>query len=171
MSAVGLPIGVCVVAGGVAGATSSLPDNMEIVLNFPQRRFRPRWAFKYFPSVSHRHLTHYPLLQIVFFAGVAAAIIHFAAAPAGFLEATAGAAALGCVMHSVADSMTVEQHGIALLWPINRRGYHLMPRPLRVWVGSKSRSEWVFVACWCALVLCYVYVRYRHQIPSLGKHA
>lgn len=153
-SVAGLSIGVCVAAGGVAGATSSLPDQLE-------KRIRAR----------HRRLTHYPLLQIAFFAVVAAAIIHFAAAPVVPLEVIAGAAAFGCVMHSVADSMTVEQHGIALLWPISHRGYHLMPRPLRVWVGSKSRSEWVFAACWCAFVLCYVYVRYRHSIPALDKHA
>jgi membrane-bound metal-dependent hydrolase YbcI (DUF457 family) len=153
-SVVGLSIGACVAAGGAAGATSSLPDQLERYLR-----------------VRHRRLTHYPLLQVAFFAVVAAAIIHLAAAPVVFLEVIAGAAALGCVMHSVADSMTVEQHGIALLWPISRRGFHLMPRPMRVWVGSKSRSEWAFAACWCAFVLCYVYVRYRHQIPSLGKHA
>lgn len=153
-SVVGLPIVICAAAAGAAGATSSLPDQLE------------KWI-----RVRHRRLTHYPLLQVAFFFVAAAAIISLAAVPAVPLEVIAGAAALGCVMHSVADSMTVDQHGIALLWPISRRGYHLMPRPLRVWVGSKSRSEWVFAACWCAFVLCYVYVRYRHSIPGFDKHA
>jgi membrane-bound metal-dependent hydrolase YbcI (DUF457 family) len=154
MSAVGLPIGVCIAAGGVVGATSSLPDQFEKVLH-----------------VKHRRLTHYPLLQIGLFASIAAAMIALAAAPEEPVLVLAGAAALGCVIHSVADSMTIDARGIALLWPISRRGYHLMPRPLRVEVGSKSRSEWVFAACWCAFVLCYVYVRYRHYIPALSKHA
>jgi hypothetical protein len=101
-SAVGLPIVICVAVGGVAGATSSLPDQAE---------------------------------------------------------------------HSVADSMTVDKHGIALLWPISRRGYHLLPRRMRVWVGSKSRSEWTFAACWCVFVLSYVYVRYRHYLPPLSNQA
>jgi membrane-bound metal-dependent hydrolase YbcI (DUF457 family) len=170
-TAVGVPIGVCGVAAGVATLAASWPDDAEGLLNAPQHRFRPRRLFKHFPVVSHRHLTHYPSLQVAFFAVVAAAIISFAAAPVDSLEVIAGAAAFGCVMHSVADSMTVEQHGIALLWPFSRRGVHLMPRPLRVWVGAKSRSEWVFVACWCAFVLCYLYVRYRHSIPALSKHA
>lgn len=153
-TAVGVPIYVCGAAAGVAALAASWPDDVEKMLH-----------------LRHRRESHYPSLQIGFFFVVAAAIIHFAAAPVVPLEVGAGAAVLGCVMHSVADSMTVEQHGIALLWPISRRGYHLLPRPMRVWVGSRSCSEWVFVACWCAFVLCYAYVRYRHYIPSSGKHA
>jgi hypothetical protein len=153
-SAVGLPIVICVAVGGVAGATSSLPDQAE------------HWM-----RSSHRRLTHYPLLQIGLFASIAAAAISFSAAREGLVLVFIGAAALGCVMHSVADSMTVDKHGIALLWPISRRGYHLLPRRMRVWVGSKSRSEWTFAACWCVFVLSYVYVRYRHYLPPLSKHA
>jgi membrane-bound metal-dependent hydrolase YbcI (DUF457 family) len=150
-TAVGLPISICAVATVIAAASSSLPDDLE------------RWL-----HLSHRRATHYPSLQLLVAATIAAGAIA-EAAPAVVVLSVVGAVALGCLVHSLADAMTVEQHGIALLWPISRRGYHLLPRPMRVWVGSKSRSEWAFAACWCAFVLCYVYVRYRHQIPSLGN--
>lgn len=153
-TAVGIPIYVCGAAAGVSALASSWPDDVEKLLH-----------------LKHRRASHWPSVQaIVLGVPVAAAAIWLPVATLA-VAALAVAAWLGCVMHSVADSMTVEQHGIALLWPISRRGYHLLPRPLRVWVGSKSRSEWVFVACWCAFVLCYAYVRYRHYIPAFAKHA
>lgn len=153
-TAAGLPIYACGAAIGVAALASSWPDDVE----------RPL-------CLDHRKWSHRPLVQglVLSLPAVAAAI--WLPAAALIVAATAVAAWIGCVAHSLADAMTVEQHGIQLLWPISRRGYHLLPRPLRVWVGSKSRSEWVFAACWCVFVLCYVYVRYRHLIPAFDKHA
>jgi membrane-bound metal-dependent hydrolase YbcI (DUF457 family) len=75
-----------------------------------------------------------------------------------------GGVAIGCLMHSIADSMTVDPRGIALLWPLKRRGVHLLPRWARVWVGSESLSEWAFAAVWIAFVLSYVYVRFGTQL-------
>lgn len=97
---------------------------------------------------------------------VAYVAIAYGGAPALFAASFAGAVALGCVMHSCADAMTVDPRGIALAWPFLRRGFHLMPYSWRVRVGSKSASERVFFVVWSAFVLSYVYVRFRHQIAS-----
>jgi membrane-bound metal-dependent hydrolase YbcI (DUF457 family) len=114
----------------------------------------------------HRTVTHYPALQLAFFALIALAGAAYAPEFAGLIAAAAAAMAFGCVMHSAADAMTVDKHGIQLLWPLSRRGYHLLPWSLRVWVGSKSRSERAFVAIWCAFVLIYAYARFGHLISS-----
>jgi hypothetical protein len=73
---------------------------------------------------------------------------------------------LGCFMHSLADAATIHRDGIQLLWPISRRGYHVVPRAMRARVGTDSRSEWAFSAVWCMIVLSYIYARYRHHIPA-----
>jgi membrane-bound metal-dependent hydrolase YbcI (DUF457 family) len=85
---------------------------------------------------------------------------------AGLIVVMAASLALGCVMHSAADAMTVDKHGIQLLWPISRRGYHLLPWSMRVWVGTKSRSEKAFVAIWCGFVLIYAYAHFGSLISS-----
>jgi membrane-bound metal-dependent hydrolase YbcI (DUF457 family) len=149
VTAVGLPISIAAPAAGVAALSSSWPDDVEKLLR-----------------LKHRRASHYPSLQaVVLSVPVVAAAIWLPVAVL-IVAALAVAAWFGCVMHSVADSMTVEQHGIALLWPISRRGYHLLPRSMRVWVGTKSRSEWVFAALWSLFVLSYLYARYRHLLQS-----
>jgi membrane-bound metal-dependent hydrolase YbcI (DUF457 family) len=155
-TAVGLPISVACVASSVAASASSWPDDVEKLKLL---------------RLKHRRQSHWPSVQAaVLGVPVVAAAIWLPVATL-IVAGIAAGAWLGCVMHSVADSMTVDKHGIALLWPISRRGYHLLPRRMRVWVGSKSRSEWTFAACWCVFVLSYVYVRYRHYLPPLSNQA
>jgi len=146
-TAVGLPMEV--VAISIIGATvgSSLPDNVEKPLHLP-----------------HRKVSHWPAVQLAFFAAVAAMIVSQAPNYAVMIWIAAASIAFGCVMHSIADAMTVEKHGIQLLWPIKRRGYHLLPWSMRVWVGSKSRSEKVFVAIWVVFVLIYTYAHFGSLI-------
>jgi len=135
----------------LAASTATFPDRAEKVLRIPE-------------SLHRKNPTHYPSTQILFFALLAVAgSIYLPQFTPWIVFACAGAA-YGCVMHSVADAMTVEKHGIRLAWPISRRGYHLLPRWARVWVGSKSPSERLFVLVWMALVLLYVYLRYRSFI-------
>jgi membrane-bound metal-dependent hydrolase YbcI (DUF457 family) len=83
-----------------------------------------------------------------------------------YVAALAFAVWMGCVGHSLADAMTVAPGGIKLLWPLIGRGFHLLPRFARVWVGRDSRSEKVFVLAWCAFVLYFLYARYRSYIPA-----
>ena len=149
-TAIGLPMPVDVAVAGVAAASSSIPDDLEKLLH-----------------LRHRRLTHYPLLQLAVISVLTAAVLEFVpAAPVGVVLAGAAAVALGCVVHSLADAMTVDPRGMALLWPFSRRGYHLLPHALRVRVDSKSASEWVFAALWTGIVLSYLYVRYRHNIST-----
>lgn len=148
-SAVGLPVPVDVAVALIAGASSSLPDDLEKLLR-----------------LSHRRLTHYPVVQMtviaLLFGGLATLLQP--PAPTLIVVGLAGSVALGCVMHSVVDSMTVDPRGIALFWPIKRRGVHLMPRSLRVWVASDSRSETAFCVVWVSIVLCYLYVQFGYLI-------
>src|SRR4051812_37589724 len=123
-SALGLPWEYVGVATVCSAATSSLPDDAEKWLRLP-----------------HRKTTHRPAVQIAFFGLLAVAASLAVPTFATLAVLLAAPLTLGCVMHSCADAMTVERHGIQLLWPISRRGYHLLPRFMRVWVGSKSRSE------------------------------
>jgi membrane-bound metal-dependent hydrolase YbcI (DUF457 family) len=148
-TAVGQPLLVGVCAAVIAAASSSLPDDAEKLL-----------------KLSHRRITHYPVVQLLVIGAIAGLIIAASEIPDVIVLAFLGAVAIGCVMHSCADAMTVDPRGIALLWPINRRGYHLLPRWARVWVGTKSRSEWAFVAVWSTIVLSYLYARYRHHISA-----
>jgi membrane-bound metal-dependent hydrolase YbcI (DUF457 family) len=138
-TAVGLPIPVVMAAIGGSVAGSSLPDDAEKLLH-----------------VDHRKLTHRP--------SIAYAAIAYLPAYSVYIAILAAALAFGCVMHSLLDAMTVEKHGIQLLWPFSKRGFHLLPWSWRVWVGSKSPSERLFVAIWCAFVLIYSYARFRHLI-------
>lgn len=114
----------------------------------------------------HRKETHRPLLQIAFFALLAALAISWAPEFRDLIILFAASMVFGCVMHSVADSMTVQKDGIELLWPLVRRGFHLAPWSLRVWVGRKSTSERVFCAIWLGFVLIYAYARFGHLISS-----
>lgn len=148
-SAIGLPWPYVGIAVACAMATSSLPDIDQKV--------------KFIP---HRRLTHYPALQLAFFALVVFIVTIAAPGLAGLAAAIAIPMAFGCVVHSCADAMTVDRHGIALLWPISRRGFHLLPYSMRVSVGSKSRSEKVFVVVWMLVVLSYAYARFGLHISS-----
>jgi membrane-bound metal-dependent hydrolase YbcI (DUF457 family) len=148
-TSVGQPLIVGVLAGLLAGMSSSLPDDLEKFL-----------------KVQHRTITHYPSVQLAALGSLAGLIIAVSAIPDVVVLAFLGIVAIGCVMHSFADAMTVDPRGIALLWPIRRRGYHLLPRWARVWVGTKSRSEWAFVIVWSTIVLSYLYARYRHHISA-----
>jgi hypothetical protein len=148
-TAVGAPAVVVVIAVISAVVASPMPDQAEKVLH-----------------LRHRRLTHRPSVQMAFFGawGLAGSVL----APqfVGLIAVMAASLAAGCVMHSVADSMTVEKDGIQLLWPLSRRGYHLLPWSLRVWVGTKSRSEKLFVVVWCAFVLIYAYAHFRSHISA-----
>lgn len=146
-TAVGLPIAADAAFALVAGASSSLPDDLERLLH-----------------LSHRRLTHYPVLQLVFIGALTYVALRFSTAPAVIVVGVGGAIELGCLMHSVVDSMTVDPRGIALFWPIKRRGVHLMPHSLRVWVDSDSRSETTFCVVWVSIVLCYLYVQFGYLI-------
>jgi membrane-bound metal-dependent hydrolase YbcI (DUF457 family) len=131
-----------------AAAGSCLPDDAERLIRG-----------------SHRRITHYPALQLAFFAALGAVGAHYAEYDV-LIVVAATSLALGCVMHSIADAMTVDRSGIRLLWPISRRGYHLLPWSWRVWVGSRSRSERLFVVIWCGFVLIYAYARFSNHISS-----
>lgn len=148
-SAAGLPIVAVAAIALVAGAASSLPDDLE------------RWL-----RLSHRRLTHRPVLQLAVIGGLAYLALHLAAAPTLIVLGLAGAVAIGCLMHSIADSMTVHPDGIELFWPVYRRGVHLLPRWARVWVDSDSRSEMTFCVVWTSIVLCYAYVQFGYLIGS-----
>jgi membrane-bound metal-dependent hydrolase YbcI (DUF457 family) len=147
-TAVGLPVYVVAVSVAGAVATTVAPDKIEKMLGVPHRRW------------------HLPSLYLVVFAGLYALAMHYVVDQNGVIGVLCASAAFGCVMHMVADAMTVERHGIKLLWPISRRGYHLLPWSCRVWVGSKSRSERLFVVIWCGFVLIYAYARFRYLIPA-----
>lgn len=149
-TAVNAPMPVVVTA--VIGSTmaSSLPDVDQKI--------------KFLP---HRRLTHYPALQAAFFAALAAAVAAYAPELRAMIVLGAASLTFGCVMHSVADAMTVDPAGIRLLWPISRRGYHLLPWSLRVRVSSNFwGSERAFALIWCGFVLIYAYARFRHHIVS-----
>jgi membrane-bound metal-dependent hydrolase YbcI (DUF457 family) len=92
--------------------------------------------------------------------------VTYAVAPVAVVYGLATAVEVGCLTHSLADAATVDPRGIRLLWPIRRRGYHLLPRSWRVRVGTRSTSELVFSIVWSAVVLSYLYARFRHQIPA-----
>lgn len=148
-SAAGLPIPAVVAVALIAGASSSLPDDLEKLLHLP-----------------HRRTTHYPILQLAAICGLAYVGLRFAAVPLLLVVGVTGPIALGCLMHSIVDSMTVDPRGVALFWPIYRRGVHLLPRWARIWVASDSRSEWAFCVVWVSIVLCYTYVQFGHLIRS-----
>lgn len=148
-SAVGVPWGYVCVAIACAAGASSMPDDAEKLLHF-----------------KHRKITHRPALQLAFFASLVAAAATWTPEYVALIAVGAAAMAFGCVMHSVADAMTVHPDGIQLLWPLSRRGYHLLPWSMRVWVGSKSTSERVFVAMWTAFVIIYSYARFGHLIST-----
>jgi membrane-bound metal-dependent hydrolase YbcI (DUF457 family) len=115
-------------------------------------------------GIPHRRVTHWPSMQIAFFAACAFAGAYLAPGFTQLIAVLTASMAFGCVMHSCADAMTVDKHGIQLLWPVSRRGYHLLPWSCRVWVGNKSASEKAFVAIWMAFVLIYAYARFGHLI-------
>jgi membrane-bound metal-dependent hydrolase YbcI (DUF457 family) len=134
---------------GVAAASSSLPDSLEKLLR-----------------VKHRTVTHWPSLQLAIIGAITWTALHYGSAPPLLAIPVAIGVAIGCLAHSLADAMTIDPRGIALLWPIRRRGYHIVPRSWRVRVDSKSTSEKVFVALWCAFVLIYAYERFGYLITS-----
>lgn len=146
-TAVGVSVPVAAGVAVVAGASSSVPDDLEKLLH-----------------VDHRTVTHWPLLQVLVISalGFLASLV----IPLVLAVVLAGAVAIGCVMHSAADAMTIDRRGIALLWPISRRGYHLLPPFLRASVGSRSISELAFSVAWCAIVISYLYVRYGNHISA-----
>jgi membrane-bound metal-dependent hydrolase YbcI (DUF457 family) len=149
-TAVGASMPVVAAVSILAFFSSPAPDRLE----------------KSFIKLRHRRITHRPAIQLAFIAlltYVMAMVMRPYPEPA--LVVGAGLA-VGCVMHSVADAMTVDKHGIQLLWPISQRGYHLMPWSLRVWVGRKSTSERVFCVVWLGSVLIYAYARFGHLIFS-----
>jgi membrane-bound metal-dependent hydrolase YbcI (DUF457 family) len=154
LPALGAPsyLDAAIVASAVALATasSSLPDSLE------------KWL-----HVKHRTVTHWPALQLFVLGVITASALLASKGQIGFyILAVTSPIALGCVMHSVADAMTIDPRGIQLLWPISRRGFHLTPRWARVRVATESRSEWVFGIVWCLIVLIYTYARFRHSIPA-----
>jgi membrane-bound metal-dependent hydrolase YbcI (DUF457 family) len=166
-TAAGLPFEYVIPASVLAFASSSLPDLDQ------------KWPLK--RLVRHRTVTHYPALQLIFFAAVVAIVAVLAPDMAVMAAALAAPMLFACVMHSVADAMTIDKQGIQLLWPISRRGYHLLPWKMRIWVGSKLRSEplswrfwrgWklrseqVFVAIWVGFVLIYAYARFSSSISA-----
>jgi membrane-bound metal-dependent hydrolase YbcI (DUF457 family) len=149
--AVGAPAYLAAGAAVVASLTASLPDVDQKVGWLP-----------------HRGPTHWPLVQLLVFAVPVVAVAYWS--PVRELvvavAALAAAAWFGCLAHSCADAMTVQGSGIKLLWPISRRGYHLMPRRLRVRVGRRSRSEAVFFVAYSAIVLCFTYAHFRYLITA-----
>jgi hypothetical protein len=169
LPALGAPsyLDAAIVASAVAlaSASSSLPDSLEKPPRWIVKR-APKLARK-LPHLPHRTVTHWPALQLAV-VGAFTLVISLALSISLELLALAitGPIALGCVMHSVADAMTVYPRGIQLLWPISRRGFHLTPRWARVRVDTESRSEWVFGIVWCLIVLIYTYARFRHSIPA-----
>lgn len=154
LTAAGLSTPVAAAGAGVAALAASWPDDVEDPLH-----------------LSHRGPSHRPVLQGAVLALPVVASAVWLPVVLLYVAALAAAAWLGCVLHSCADAMTVEKHGIQLLWPLSTRGYHLAPRFCRVRVGRNSRSEYAFVLAWCAFVLSYLYVRYHDQIAALGNHS
>lgn len=148
-TAVGASMPVVAAISLIAFASSTAPDHLEKKI-----------------GLNHRRLTHYPAMQLVFIAALTYAIA-MVMRPEPWPAVVIGAGlAVGCVMHSVADAMTVDKHGIQLLWPLSSRGYHLMPWSLRVWVGRKSTSERVFCVIWLGFVLIYAYARFGYLITA-----
>src|SRR4051812_18331154 len=152
--ALGAPsyLDAAVIASAVmcATAASSLPDSLEKLIR-----------------AKHRTITHWPSLQLAIIAGLTFVLSLASGFPIALVAlGVTGPIALGCVMHSVADAMTIDPRGIQLLWPISRRGYHLTPRWARVRVATGSRSEWVFGVVSCLIVLTYTSARFRHSIPA-----
>jgi membrane-bound metal-dependent hydrolase YbcI (DUF457 family) len=145
----GLPAPLIAGAVAVAAKSSSLPDDAE------------KWL-----RVPHRRLTHWPLVQMAIFAIPVAASAIWIPIYASAIGALCASAFFGCFMHSIADSMTIHPSGIQLLWPISRRGYHLMPQSMRVRVDRDSLSEKVFRVMLIVIVLCFTYVRYHDKIPN-----
>lgn len=147
-TAVGAPM--LVVAASVVGAaaTYDLPDIDQKI------------------GIPHRRLTHWPSVQIAFFAGCGLLAVRYAPEFSWLIAVMAASMAFGCVVHSLADAMTVDKDGIQLLWPFRRRGYHLLPWRLRVRVGTKSRSERWFLRVWMLLVLIYAYAHFGSLISS-----
>jgi len=147
LATAGLPLTFVTGASAVAAMSSPSPDRIEKIFH-----------------LEHRKITHRPAIQLAVIVAITYALaILMRPEPWPALMIGAGLA-FGCVMHSVADAMTVEKDGIELAWPISRRGYHLLPWGMRVWVGRKSTSERVFVAVWVAFVLIFVYARYGNLI-------
>ena len=164
VAGIGLGMPAVAVAGvsALAFIASTSPDDAERPIKIgPERKQLTLW-----PGLPHRKITHYPIVQIAVVASLALILISLSPLPADLVLYGAGALAVAWVMHSVADSMTVDKRGIALGWPISRRGYHLAPRGLRASVGSSSPSEIVFGIVWVAFVLCFLYARFRHSIPA-----
>jgi membrane-bound metal-dependent hydrolase YbcI (DUF457 family) len=148
-TAAGAPLSACVAITLTAAVTSSLPDSLEKIV-----------------KAKHRTITHWPALQVAVIGGLTYLATLISGANPSVVMAIGVGVAIGCLMHSCADAMTVDPRGIALLWPISRRGYHLTPRWARVLVGTKSRSEWAFALVWIVFVLSYTYARYRHFISA-----
>jgi membrane-bound metal-dependent hydrolase YbcI (DUF457 family) len=156
--------------GGTSGfvISTAADASMPVVLAVSILAFfsspAPDRLEKTFIKLKHRRVTHRPAVQLS-----SIALLTYAMAmimrpyPEPALVVGAGLA-VGCLMHSLADAMTVDKHGIQLLWPFSQRGYHLLPWSLRVWVGSKSISERVFCAVWLGFVLIYAYARFGHLI-------
>jgi membrane-bound metal-dependent hydrolase YbcI (DUF457 family) len=157
-TSVGLPIAVVVGVSALSAFASTFPDDVERPVRLKRLTI---W-----PGLPHRQLTHYPVIQLLVVALLALLMIAASPFSGGEVIYLAGALAIAWVMHSVADAMTIDRRGIALLWPIRRRGYHLLPRPLRARVDTNSVSEKVFGVVWSAIVLCFIYARFRHSIPA-----
>lgn len=150
LASAGLPLTFVVGSSVIATISSPAPDRIEKVF-----------------GLQHRRITHRPFVQLTVIAALTyAAAMLMRPDPPIFAVVVGVGLAFGCVMHSVADAMTVESYGIELLWPISRRGYHLLPWSLRVWADGDAPSQKVFVAVWLAFVLIYVYERYGNLILS-----
>lgn len=147
-TAIGLPLELVAGASALAVASSSLPDDLEKVFH-----------------LEHRKITHRPVLQLLACSALAYAAV-LSTIPLWIVLCTAIPVAAACLLHSFADAMTVYPSGIQLLWPISRRGYHLMPYRMRVRVGTRSPSEVVFALIWSVIVLSYLYARFRHHIVA-----
>jgi membrane-bound metal-dependent hydrolase YbcI (DUF457 family) len=98
-TAAGMPMTVVVGAVICATVASPMPDHAEKVFH-----------------LRHRRLTHRPSVQLAFFAVWGLAGVVLVPQFAGLIVVMAASLTVGCVMHSVADSMTVEKDGIQLLW-------------------------------------------------------
>jgi hypothetical protein len=160
--ATGFPLTISAAVAATAAVSSSIPDRLE---------GPPAWMIHNHKWLSvfrlpHRKVTHWPALQVFVIGLITAGIISFSNAPNDMVLIFACGVAVGCLMHSIADAMTIHPSGIQLLWPISRRGYHLLPRALRVKVGTKSRSEWAFAVIWCLVVLSFTYAHFHSQIVT-----
>lgn len=155
---VGFPLVVVAGVSVLAAAASTSPDDVERPVKIKRLTI---W-----PGLPHRQITHYPVVQLSIVAVLALVMLSASPLDPVVVLYLTGALAVAWVMHSVADAMTIDRRGIALLWPIRRRGYHLLPRRLRARVGSSSLSEVVFCVVWTTFVLCFTYARLRHGIPE-----